>query len=94
VNEDQREVCRLSPRGDVAGRLNLYPADYGLAFACSLILYPLSVRLALRFAFPVGCPTGQTTGLPRSADVPRVGKVEALRRWFIIYARGVRNLWT
>ena len=62
--KDQREVCRLSPRGDVAfdRRLNLYPFDYRTAFACSLLLYPPSHRHALRRAFPNdlgGCVGGR-----------------------------------
>src|SRR5207247_2659222 len=69
VTEDQREVCRLSPRGDVAGWLNPYPARYRPAFACSLLLYPPPHRLALRLAFPAGRPAGEATGLPRSAGV-------------------------
>src|ERR1051326_8549371 len=69
VTEDQREVCRLSPRGDVAGRLNPYPAHYRPAFACSLLLYPPPPGLALRLAFPAGLPAGEPTGLPRSAGV-------------------------
>src|SRR5438874_9195487 len=64
VTEDQREVCRLSPRGDVAGWLNPYPAHYRPAFACSLLLYPPPHRLPLRVAFPCsrGC-RGEATGL-------------------------------
>src|SRR5947209_18361764 len=65
VTEDQREVSRLSPRGDVAGRRNPYLTDYRPAFACSLLPYPPSRRLLLRVAFP----EGETTGLPRSAAV-------------------------
>ena len=52
VMPDQREVCPLSRQGDVALRRNPYPTHYGPAFAFSLHLYPLSRRLALRFAFP------------------------------------------
>src|SRR6516165_4261234 len=52
VMKDQREVCRLSPRGDVAVRLNLYPLHYTTAFACSLIPYPPPRELPLRVAFP------------------------------------------
>ena len=66
VDQHQREVCRLSPRGDVARRLNPYPPHYRAAFACSLLPYPPPHRLALRLAFP----DGETTGLPRSAGVP------------------------
>src|SRR5215510_5349665 len=69
VTEDQREVGRLSPRGDVARGLNPYPAHSKPAFACSLLLYPPPPGLALRFAFPAGRPAGETTGLPRSAGV-------------------------
>src|SRR5260370_1474614 len=66
VTEDQREVSRLSPRGDVARRLNPCPLDYRAAFACSLLPYPPPHRLALRLAFP----DGEATGLPRFAGVP------------------------
>src|SRR4051794_25180116 len=59
------------PWGDVARWLNPYPLDYRAALACSLILYPPPRGLALRLAVPCG----RTTGLPRSADVQRVGKV-------------------
>src|SRR5262245_43128392 len=69
VTEDQREVCRLSPWGDVARGLNPYPAHYRPAFACSLLPYPPSRRLTLRLAFPAGTSAGETTGLPRSAGV-------------------------
>src|SRR5262249_1453955 len=69
VTEDQWEVCRHSPRGDVALRLDPYPTHYRPAFACPLPPYPPSRRLALRFAFPAGRPAGGTTGLPRSAGV-------------------------
>src|SRR5262249_51401621 len=67
VTEDQREVSRLSPRGDVAGGRNPYPCHYSAAFACSLLPYPPSHRLLLRVAFP----DGETTGLPRSAGGTR-----------------------
>src|SRR5437868_15437976 len=70
VTEDQREVGRLSPWDDVAGWRNPYPLPYRAAFAYSLLLYPLSLRLLLRVAFPCGRgQNGETTGLPRSADV-------------------------
>jgi len=71
VTEDHGEVGRLSPRGDVAWRLNPYPADYGLAFACSPILHPQPLQLALRLAFLGDAATSsrETTGLTRSADV-------------------------
>ena len=39
VDQHQREVCRLAPRGDVALRLNPYPAHYRPAFAFSMIIY-------------------------------------------------------
>src|SRR5947209_12399237 len=67
VTENQREVCRLSPRGDLARGLNPYPARYRPAFACSLVLYPPPPGLASRLASPAGRPAGGTTGLPRSA---------------------------
>jgi hypothetical protein len=51
--------------GDVALRLNPYPAHYRPAFACSLIPYPPSHQLPLRVAFP--CE--EKTGLPRSVAV-------------------------
>src|SRR5438067_4977694 len=69
VTEDQREVCRLSPRSDVAAWLNSYPAHYRSAFACSLVPYPPPRGLPLRVAVPAGGPAGETTGLPRSAGV-------------------------
>jgi hypothetical protein len=53
VTKDPREVSRLSPWGDVAGRLNPYLAHYRPAFACSLFLYPPPRKLALRLAVPV-----------------------------------------
>src|SRR5438046_2679553 len=74
VTEDQREVCRLSPWGDVALRRNPYPAHYRPAFACSLLLYPPSQGLALRLAFPADGSAGKTTGLPRSAGVTVWGR--------------------
>src|SRR5262245_25212818 len=61
VTEDQREVSRLSPRGDVARKHNPYPPRYRAAFACSLLLYPPSHRLPLRVAFPEGGDDGLTT---------------------------------
>src|SRR5438874_12355536 len=75
VTEDQREVCRLSPRGDVAAWLNPYPPHYRAAFACSLLPYPPPHRLLLRVAFPCGrYHNGATTGLPRSAGVTVRGR--------------------
>jgi hypothetical protein len=53
---------------------NAYPTHYRPAFACSLLLYPPPQGLALRFAFPVGCLAGETTGLPRSAGVTVWGR--------------------
>src|SRR2546423_8070207 len=70
VTEDQREVCRLSPRGDVVRRLNPYPAHYRPAFACSLLPYPPPFRFTLRLTFRCRCRHRGTTGLPRSAAVP------------------------
>ena len=71
VTKDQREVCRLSPWGDVALRLNPYPAHYRPAFGCSLLLYPPPHRRLLRGRFPDGngLSPEETTGLPRSAAV-------------------------
>jgi hypothetical protein len=74
VRQHQREVCRLSPRGDLAWRRNPYPAHYRPAFACSLLLYPPPSRLALRHAFPAGRPTRKTTGLPRSVAIAVWGR--------------------
>src|SRR5215510_12801039 len=54
VTEDQREVSRLSPWGDVARWRNPYLAHYRPAFACSLLPYPPSHQLLLRVAFPKG----------------------------------------
>src|SRR5262249_40269618 len=73
VTKDQREVSRLSPRGDVARRRSPYPAHYRPAFACSLLRYPLPHRLLLRVAFPARV-AGETTGLPRSAAVTVWGR--------------------
>src|SRR4051794_12540795 len=83
VTEDHREVSPLS-RGVVSLALHPYPDHYRPAFAFSLILYPPPHRLALRLAVPCG----RTTGLPRCTDVPKVGKVAALRRWYDICAGG------
>ena len=65
--KDQREVCRLSPRSDVASD-NSYPAHYRPAFACSLLLYPPSHRHALRHAFPDDL--GDRMGKRRAYHVP------------------------
>jgi len=66
--------------GDVAQRLNPYPAHYRPAFAFSTILCPQSYRSTLQLAFPrlsshrarfeYSVVRGRTTGLPRSARVP------------------------
>ena len=45
-------------RGDVAARLNPYPADYQPAFACSPFLYPLSCQVVLRLPFRRGSAPG------------------------------------
>jgi hypothetical protein len=76
--------------GDIARWLNPYPADYRPALAFSFLLYPPSHRLASRRAVPCG----RTTGLPRSTDAARVGKVAALRRGCVICARGSTSPWT
>jgi len=58
--------------------LNPYPSHYRPAFASSLLLYLLPCRRTLRVAFPrpIGYGEGETTGLPRSADVPEwVGRI-------------------
>ena len=52
------------------GRLTLYPIDYRVAFASSLILSPLPHRRPLQLAFP----SGQATGLLRSS-------LRSLRGW-------------
>src|SRR5262245_18871450 len=70
VTGDPREVSRLSPPGDVAGRLNPYPTCYRSAFACSLIPYPPPRGPTLRQAFRGRCRPREATGLPRSAAVP------------------------
>ena len=71
VRQHQREVCQLSPRGDVARGLNPYPTHYRSAFACSLLLYPPPHRRLLRGRLPSDneLSVGATTGLPRSAAV-------------------------
>src|SRR5580698_5113820 len=91
VTEDQREVCRLSPWGDVAGKRNPYPTDYRSAFALSLVLYPLPRRLALRFAFPDRLSGWGDNGLTTFRRCTRVGKVAFVRRWHSICAGGVRS---
>ena len=50
-------------------RVNPYPVHYRPAFACSLLLYPPSPRLPLRFAFLSCHQFRETTGLPRSVAV-------------------------
>src|SRR5262245_35031376 len=67
VTEDPREVCPLARGVMSPGRLNPYPAHYRPAFACSLIPYPLSLRLTLRWAFPSRC---QPWGGRRAYHVP------------------------
>jgi len=75
VTEDLREVSPWA-RGRVMSlgnstQLNPCPSGYRTAFACSLILYPPSPGLALRFAVPRDPEgsRGETTGLPRSVLV-------------------------
>jgi len=51
--------------GNVARKLNPYPADYRSAFASSLLLYPLPCQVTLRFPLLAGA--SRATGLPRSA---------------------------
>jgi hypothetical protein len=70
VTEDQREVCRLSPWGDVAAGLNPYPARYRPAFACSLLLYPPPLGLALQLAFQPAIRLGRR----RAYHVPPVSR--------------------
>ena len=76
MSKDLREVSPLAREGmlPVGGR-TFYPLDYGGALACSLILPPLSRGPPLREAVPscLAWQAGRTTGLPRSADVPRWG---------------------
>src|SRR5262245_48373355 len=69
VTENQREVCRLSPWGDVAFGLNPYPTHYGPAFACSLLLYPPPRGFALRLTVPAG-----RLGKRRAYHVPPVSR--------------------
>ena len=45
------EVCPLS-REVMSPKLNLYPLDYRVAFAFSILPYPQPRALALRLAFP------------------------------------------
>ena len=73
MREDHREVSPLAREGlSSVGGLTFYPPHYRAAFACSLILPPLSRGPLSREAFPASlvCEAGRTTGLPRSADVP------------------------
>ena len=72
MTEDQREVCRLSPWDDVAGWRNPYPLHYRAAFAYSLLLYPLSLRLLLRVAFQHAIRWGDD-GLTTFRHCHRVG---------------------
>ena len=66
------EVGRVSPKDDVARRLNPYAPYYRAPFACSAIPYPHGCWLASRLAFPERRP-GTRTGLPRSTKVTRAG---------------------
>ena len=61
------EVSPLS-REVMLRKLNLYPLDYRMAFAFSILPYPQPRGLALRLAFPQersDLARGRTTGLPR-----------------------------
>ena len=72
MREDHREVSPLAREGlSSVGGPTFYPLHYRAAFACSLILLPLSRGPLSREAFPSSlvCEAGKTTGLPRSADV-------------------------
>jgi len=65
---------RAAPDGSQPGcpcGQSRYPHDYRAALACSVFLYPLACRRALRPAFPCrkqSC-SGRPTGLPRSASI-------------------------
>ena len=88
VREDPREVGPLSggvmspggstPIRPITGRRSLAPSSFTRR----------PVGCLLRVAVPL---VGRTTGLPRSADVPEVGRAAALRRWCDICAGGVRS---
>ena len=54
------EVSTLSRGVMLLRRLNPYPPHYKMAFACSILLYPHTHRLALRLAFLEGRSTGAT----------------------------------
>lgn len=58
------DVCPLS-RGVMLPTLNPYPPHYRMAFASSILPFPHTHELALRFAFPYG----RRTGLPCSVSV-------------------------
>ena len=69
-----RSTRRKSARLPV--RQSRYPHDYRAALACSVFLYPLACRRALRPAFPCrkqSC-SGRPTGLPRSASLTGSGR--------------------
>jgi hypothetical protein len=71
------EVCPLSREVMLrsVAALNLYPLDYGAAFALSIVPYPQSCRLALRLAFPhfdfIQSRMKQSEGEQRAYHVPR-----------------------
>jgi len=65
---------RAAPDGSQPGcpcGIGRYPHDYRAALACSVFLYPLVCRRALRPASPCGrqSRSGRPTGLPRSASI-------------------------
>ena len=61
------EVCSLSREVILRiSALNLYPLDYGAAFAFSILRYPQPSGLALRLAVLNRSWLRRTTGLPRS----------------------------
>jgi hypothetical protein len=62
--KDQMDVCPLS-REVMLPTLNPYPPYYRMAFASSILPFPHTPGLALRFAFPYG----RRTGLPCSVSV-------------------------
>lgn len=69
--EDQREVGSLSRQ-----ILGLYPSDYRVALASSLLLYPHRYRPALRPSYPCG----SDTGLPCSVPMTDVFRPSLLHR--------------
>jgi hypothetical protein len=66
------EVSTLS-RKVMLPRLNLYPLGYRAAFACSILPYPQSLGLALRFAFPSERTRWENYGLTTFRVSARVG---------------------